>query len=123
MVLTGFTSFFLAGGVGIEHMPAVIQKATSTLLVQEYGEYVEEFLEECTDPCSNAKEGTTKVKLCSALKAHIQRQLPEGEKVNAQAFTCSLDSHCTTKIPYGVVERLHRISTAKYIKLKPHMCV
>ena len=123
MVLAGFTSFFVAGGVGIEHMPAVIQKATSTLLVQEYGEYVEEFLEECTDPCSNAKEGTTKVKLCSALKAHIQRQLPEGEKVNAQAFTCSLDSHCTTKIPYGVVERLHRISTAKYIKLKPHMCV
>ena len=80
-------------------------------------------MEECTDPCSIPKEGTTKVEMCSALKAHIQRQLPEGEKVNAQAFTCSLDNHCTTKIPYGVVERLHRISTAKYIKLKPHMCV
>ncbi len=116
ITLAAFKAFFKEGGVGLEIMPCVIAKATLVLLVQEYAEYVEAFLDEMTTE-STGQHGTTKAKIMPALKMYILKELPTGEKIDQKALESSLEAHCISKVPHGTVERLYRISTKKYVKL------
>ena len=116
VTIAAYNAFFKNGGVGLEILPHVIAMSTRILLVQEYGEYVEDFLEECTEGCVG-KDGATKAKLVLAMTSYISKELPTGEKVDKAALLSSVDAVCSTKIPYGVSERLLRISTNKYVKL------
>ena len=116
--LAAYNAFFKEkGSVGLEVMPEVVLRATHLLIVQEYGEYIEEFLNTETTE-SVGKEGSTKLQVLAALRRFIQPLLPMGENIDPKALDSSLDSHCVTKVPWGTVERLYRVSSKKYVKLK-----
>ena len=51
------------------------------------------------------------------MSCYISKELPTGERVDKAALLSSVDAVCSTKIPYGVSERLMRLSTNKYVKL------
>ncbi|CAJ1419394.1 unnamed protein product [Effrenium voratum] len=110
-----FQAFCTGGGGRLERQPAVIKRASQILLNSEYTEFMQMFLNESTQQCIG-KEATPKVKLVAALKQYIGAQLPE-EKLNATAFSQSLDALCTTKVPYGTTERLMLNITRKYVRL------
>jgi hypothetical protein len=116
VALAAYNAFFADGALGLEHMPAVIAQATRVLLVQEYGEYVEEFITKKTAEC-NGRDGSTKLQIVTALKAFILPLLPQNERIDNNALARSLDIHFSTKVPYGTTERLCKTSNGKHIKL------
>jgi phage/plasmid-associated DNA primase len=117
VTLAAHEAFFKGRSVGLEVVPCVINRSTQILLVQEYSEYVEDFLANHTTDEAVPKESSTKAKIMQAFRTYVQAVLGHGQAVDQNALSSAMDSVTVTKIPHGTVERLNRISSKKYIKL------
>ena len=115
VTMAAFQAFCMEGGGKLELQPKVIKDATLVLLSTEYSEYLAEFLEKCTEECTG-KEGTSKLKLVGAMRAHILGELGE-DKINMDVFHKALGAVCATKVPHGTTEKLMRLSSRRYLKL------
>ena len=91
VTFAAFDAFFKAGGspkVGLEIQPKTIADSTQVLMLQEYSEYVESWLDSGKIvECDRAQDSCTKKVLAANLDAFILGHLPEGEKVNKRSGT------------------------------------
>ena len=121
VTFAAFDAFFKAGGspkVGLEIQPKTIADSTQVLMLQEYSEYIESWLDsgKIVD-CDRAPEASSKKALVAHLDAFIQPMLPDGERVDKAQRDAALDAVCATGILHGRTERMKRISTGRYITI------
>ena len=122
VTFAAYDAFFKSDGaapkVGLENLPKVIADATAMLLRQEYSELVDIWAEANLEDCERAKDGSTKRELVAHLDRYIQTQIPDGERLDRAARDAAIDVSFATGIAYGRTERLKRIATNRYVKMK-----
>ena len=121
VTFAAFDAFFKAGGlpkVGLEIQPKTIADSTQVLMLQEYSEYIESWLDSGKIvECDRAQDSCTKKVLAADLDGFILGHLPEGEKVNKAQRDVALDACCATSIPWGLTERIRRISSGRFLAI------